>query len=92
MREQRGRVKRARAVVAGTPGLEEILVGDWRKAACFYTRFRITETPCRCGVRSGVFESDGALRTSPAISTRPGTGGFTETWQAMGMSLADASP
>ena len=38
-----GRVKRARAVVAGTPGLAKILAEDWRKAARFYARHRITE-------------------------------------------------
>ena len=43
LRDLRGRVKRARAVVASTPGLVEVLAGDWRKAARFYARFGVTE-------------------------------------------------
>ena len=35
LRDLRGRVKRARAVVASTSGLVEILANDWRKAAGF---------------------------------------------------------
>ena len=38
LRDLRGRVKRARAVVKSTPGLEETLASDWRKAARFYGR------------------------------------------------------
>ena len=53
LRDLRGRVKRARAVVAGTPGLAETLAGDWRKAARYYARFGVTETALRQGVSSG---------------------------------------
>ena len=49
-RDLRGRVKRARTVVAGTPGLAETLAGDWRKAAGFYSRFGVTEAIFRNGV------------------------------------------
>jgi len=49
VRELRGRVKGARAVIATTPGLSETLARDWRKAAQFYVRFRITEPLFRYG-------------------------------------------
>jgi hypothetical protein len=49
VRDLRGRVKRARAVVATTPGLAEILQRDWQKAARFYVRFGFTETLLRHG-------------------------------------------
>jgi hypothetical protein len=49
-RDLRARVKRARAVVATTPGLAEVLASDWRKAARFYARFGITEGMFRKGV------------------------------------------
>lgn len=39
LRGLRGRVKRARALVATTPGLAEILQNDWRSAVRFYARF-----------------------------------------------------
>lgn len=52
LRDLHGRVKRARAAVASTKGLEETLAGDWRKAAWFYTRFGITEAHFRQGVPS----------------------------------------
>ncbi|MGA3023032.1 MAG: hypothetical protein ABSE66_09605 [Thermoplasmata archaeon] len=51
LRELRGRVKAARAVVSTTPGLAEILQREWKKAALFYARFGITETQFRAGVR-----------------------------------------
>ena len=50
LRDLRGRVKRARAVAACTPGLAETLAGDWRKAARFYARSEITEEMFRQGV------------------------------------------
>jgi hypothetical protein len=50
LRELRVRVKRARAVVATTPGLTEILQRDWRKAARFYASFGITEAMFQGGV------------------------------------------
>ena len=39
----RGRVKAARAVISGAPGLAETLTSDWRRAARFYARFGVTE-------------------------------------------------
>jgi hypothetical protein len=39
--EMRARVKAARALVAKTPGLTEVLQADWRKAARFYARFGV---------------------------------------------------
>ena len=50
LRDLRGRVKRARAVVASTPGLAEILQRDWRKAMLLYSRFGIYESMVRFGV------------------------------------------
>jgi hypothetical protein len=43
-------VKAARAVVATTPGLADILQRDWMRAARFYARFGITEEKFRHGV------------------------------------------
>ena len=43
LRDLRGRVKAARAVVCRTPGLGETLESDWRKAARFYARFGNTQ-------------------------------------------------
>ena len=55
LRELRARVKRARAIVASTPGLAETLRGDWQKAARFYAHSGVTEAQLRNGVppRSG---------------------------------------
>lgn len=50
LRELRGRVKAARAVVATTPGLAETLARDWQKVARFYERFGITESQLWYGV------------------------------------------
>ena len=50
LRDLRGRVKRARAVIAGTPGLAKVLAGDWREAARFYALHGVTETQFRKGV------------------------------------------
>ncbi len=50
IRDLRGRVKAARAVVSTTPGLPETLARDWRKAARFYARLGITEEQMRDGV------------------------------------------
>lgn len=52
LRDLRGRVKAARAVVATTPGLAETLTSDWQKAARFYARFGITEAMLRKGTPS----------------------------------------
>jgi hypothetical protein len=43
LRDLRGRVKAARAVITTTPSLAETLASDWRKAAWFYARYGITE-------------------------------------------------
>jgi hypothetical protein len=51
-------VKRARAVVASTPGLAEILATDWRRVASFYARHGITETAFQSGVRDGLPEGE----------------------------------
>ncbi|MGD0588354.1 MAG: hypothetical protein ABSA63_06125 [Thermoplasmata archaeon] len=52
LRDLRGRVKAARAVVSATPGLAATIATDWQKAARFYVRFGITETQLRHGVPS----------------------------------------
>jgi hypothetical protein len=70
LRDLRGRVKRARAVVATTPGLAETLAGDWRKAARFYARNGITEEMLRRGVPLGLpGEGDVSARST---STKAG--------------------
>ncbi len=51
LRDLRGRGKAARAVVATTPGLADVLQRDWQKAARFYARFGVTEAQFRQGVR-----------------------------------------
>ncbi len=43
LRDLRGRVKRARALVATTAGLAETLARGWKEAARFYARHGITE-------------------------------------------------
>ena len=48
--EFRARVKATWAVVAATSGLAETLARDWRKAARFYARFRVTEGASQHGV------------------------------------------
>lgn len=50
VRDLRGRVKRARAVVARAPGLAEILVIDWQEAGRFCVMREISESPFRHGV------------------------------------------
>ena len=50
LRDLRGRVKRARAVVASTPRLAEQLAKDWKKAAGFFARLGIAEGMLRHGV------------------------------------------
>lgn len=49
LRDLRGRVKHARAVVVTTPGLAEILASDWQRASGFYARFGIAEKMFRHG-------------------------------------------
>jgi len=53
IRDLRGRVRRARALVASTPGLADALANDWSKAARFYARFGIDEQLFRKGVPAG---------------------------------------
>ena len=66
----RGRVKAARAAISATPGSDEVLQRDWRKAVRFYARFGVTETALRHGVpnveTSDVGSSGGRL-TSDAL-------------------------
>jgi hypothetical protein len=50
LRDLRGRVKAARALVATTPGLRDVLQRDWQRAARFYARFGITEEMLRHGL------------------------------------------
>jgi hypothetical protein len=50
LRDLRGHVKEARALVSATPGLGEMLHRDWRRAALFYVRFGISEEMFRRGV------------------------------------------
>ena len=50
LRDLRGRVKRARAHVAITPGLAGLLDADWKRADSFYARFGVTESQFRFGV------------------------------------------
>jgi len=52
LHELRARVKAARAVVTATPGLVETLARDWRKAARFYARFRVSDELLRKGAPS----------------------------------------
>ncbi len=61
LRELRGRVKAARVAIAATPGAEEALRQDWRKAARLYAHFAISEAQFRHGVPApdGFSESDG---------------------------------
>lgn len=69
LRDLRGRVKHARAVVASTPRLAEALAGDWRKAAAFYARHGISEAQFRYGVLLGdeVIGSSSIKRVSPEL-------------------------
>jgi hypothetical protein len=53
LRDLRGRVKAARAIVSTTPGLAEMLERDWRKAARSYARYGITEESFRQGAPAG---------------------------------------
>jgi hypothetical protein len=57
LREVRFRVKVARAVVATTRGMAEMLARDWRKASRFYARFGITKAQFRHGVPSDTVET-----------------------------------
>ena len=50
LHELRGRVKKARTVIASTPGLVELLANSWQNAARFYARYGVTEELVRHGV------------------------------------------
>jgi len=54
LRDLRGRVKLARAVVSTTAGLAETLAADWTRAALFYARFAISEVQFWQGVPAGI--------------------------------------
>jgi len=58
LHDLRACVKRARAVVASTPGLAELLVSDWRRAGMFYAQYRVTEAMLRHGVRDLAGDED----------------------------------
>ncbi len=58
LRDLRGRVKAARAVIAGGPGLSETLKSDWQRAARFYRRFGVTEGFVRHGVPTADAEGE----------------------------------
>ena len=53
LRDLRGRVERARAVVAATAGFAEVLARDWPRAAMFYARYGITQQMPVHGVGAG---------------------------------------
>ena len=53
LRDLRARVKQARAVIAATTGLAEILASNPRKAAMFHARFGVIGEPLRKGVNTG---------------------------------------
>jgi hypothetical protein len=59
LRDLRGRVKAARAVVSRMPGLDETLANDWQKAARFYAGFGITEVQFRRGADDASEFKDG---------------------------------
>ena len=76
LRDLRGRVKVARAIVSKTPGLAETLAGDWRKAATFYARYRISEAQYLKGVRAdGVGDYGPIERAMPHRIPRSDTDG-----------------
>ncbi len=52
LRDLRGRVKRARAVIARTPRLAETLRSDWQRAVEFSARYGVREEHVRHGVPS----------------------------------------
>jgi hypothetical protein len=60
LRELRGCVKAARAVVSTTPGLADTLALDWEMAARFYARSGITEAQFRQGVLASPAEDSDA--------------------------------
>ena len=71
LRDLRGRVKRARAVISSTPGLAETLASDWRKAAHFYARFGVTEGMVRQGVHVSTEDARNLFPSNLAVSLGP---------------------
>ena len=79
VRDLRGRVKVARAVVSTMPGIAEVLARDWRRAAAFYARLGVTERMIRQGVPLSSDDSADAV-SSPHLRMLRGSfaGGRTE--------------
>ncbi len=67
LRDLRGRVKAARAVVSSASGLAKVLASDWRKAARFYARFGIIETQFRCGVPTDALSAGDGPIAAPTM-------------------------
>lgn len=73
LRDLRGRVKAARAVVSNTPGLAETLVSDWRKAARFCARFGVMDEMFWHGLLA-----DAVARERPADALRQSMNALVE--------------
>jgi hypothetical protein len=67
LRDLRGRVTAARTVISRTPGLEEFLARDWRRAKRFYALFRVSEDILRSGVPAA---NDFKARVSEPVGWR----------------------
>ena len=64
-------------MVASTPGLAEVLAGDWRRAAGFYVRYGIAEVMLRRGANDLDIESGGSSpsqHASRSNATKEGSG------------------
>ena len=68
LRDLRGRVKAARAVIARAPGLSDLLASDWGRAAWFYARFGVNEQFMRHGV-TGMADEDFAQRLASPMDS-----------------------
>jgi hypothetical protein len=64
-------VKQARAMVATTPGLPEVLRNDWKRSARFYSRFGVTETQFRHGVPPSSGATDEAVASATPTVPSP---------------------
>jgi hypothetical protein len=73
LRELRARLKRARAIVARTPGLAESIRRDWKRAAQFYARLRVNEVQLRRGAPSSAsrFETIRGTRYAEFLTFSP---------------------
>ncbi|NNN16801.1 MAG: hypothetical protein HKL79_00320, partial [Thermoplasmata archaeon] len=80
LRGLRGRVKAARAVIARTSGLAEVLARDWRRATRFYARYGVTERLVRHGVPA-------VASTDQDLAERVGS---SSIWMAEARARADA--